>query len=84
MIAAAIKSLVDNREAYIQSQPGKQKGYDLKLPVVEKGGSDFNIDVPYVYTDTNGRVAEYTNIIEVDDFNNKAQKHEDDKFAEFM
>jgi hypothetical protein len=84
MIAAAIKSLIDNREAHIQSQPGKQKGYDLKLPVVEKGGADFAIDMPYVYTDANGKVAEYTSIIEVDAFNNKAQKHEDDKFAEFM
>jgi hypothetical protein len=84
MIAAAIKSLIDNREAHIQSQPGKQKGYDLKLPVVEKGGADFTIDMPYVYTDANGKVAEYTSIIEVDAFNNKAQKHEDDKFAEFM
>ena len=84
MIAAAIKSLIDNREAHIQSQPGKQKGYDLKLPVVEKGGANFTIDMPYVYTDTNGKVAEYTSIIDVDSFNNKAQKHEDDKFAEFM
>jgi len=85
MIAAAIKSLIDNREAHIQSQPGKQKGYDLKLPTVAKGGVDFTIDVPYVYTDTNGKVAEYTTtIIDVDAFNNKAQKHEDDKFAEFM
>jgi hypothetical protein len=84
MIAAAIKSLVDNREAHIQSQPGKQKGYDLKLPVVEKGGVDFTIDMPYVYTDVDGKVAEYTQMLTVDDFNNKAQKHEDDKFAEFM
>jgi len=85
MIAAAIKSLIDNREAHIQSQPGKQKGYDLKLPTVAKGGVDFTIDIPYVYTDTNGKVAEYTTtIIDVDAFNNKAQKHEDDKFAEFM
>jgi hypothetical protein len=84
MIAAAIKSLVDNREAHIQAQPGKQKGYDIMLPVVEKGGLDFTIDMPYVYTDTNGKVAEYTSIIDVDAFNNKAQKHEEDKFAEFM
>ena len=33
--------LIDNREAHIQAQPGKQKGYDLKLPVIEKGGADF-------------------------------------------
>ena len=84
MIAAAIKSLIDNREAHIQLQPGKQKGYDLKLPVVEKGGVDFTIDMPYVYTDVDGKVAEYTQMLTVDDFNNKAQKHEDDKFAEFM
>ena len=84
MIAAAIKSLIDNREAHIQSLPGKQKGYDLKLPTVAKGGADFTIDVPYVYTDTNGNVSEYTSIVDVDAFNNKAQKQEDDKFAEFM
>jgi hypothetical protein len=84
MIASAIKSLIDNREAHIQSQPGKQKGYDLKLPVIAKGGVDFAMDVPYVYTDTNGKVAEYTSIIDVDAFNNKAQKQDDDKFAEFM
>ena len=84
MIAAAIKSLIDNREAHIQAQPGKQKGYDLKLPIVAKGGVNFNIDVPYVFTDLNGKVAEYTSIINVDSFNNKAQKHEADKFAEFM
>jgi hypothetical protein len=84
MIAAAIKSLVDNREAHIQSQPGKQKGYDIMLPMAEKGGLDFTIDMPYVYTDTNGKVAEYSSIIDVDAFNNKAQKHEEDKFAEFM
>ena len=56
----------------------------MQLPVVEKGGANFTIDMPYVYTDTNGKVAEYTSIIDVDSFNNKAQKHEDDKFAEFM
>ena len=84
MIAAAIKSLIDNREAHIQLQPGKQKGYDLSIPTITKGGSDFTIDVPYVYTDTNGNVAEYTSIIDVDMFNNKSQKQEDDKFAEFM
>jgi hypothetical protein len=84
MIAAAIKSLIDNREAHIQLQPGKQKGYDLKLPTVAKGGVEFTMDIPYVFTDTNGNVAEYTSIIDVDSFNNKAQKHEDDKFAEFM
>jgi hypothetical protein len=84
MIAAAIKSLVDNRETHIQSQPGKQKGYDIMLPMAEKGGLDFTIDMPYVYTDTNGKVAEYSSIIDVDAFNNKAQKHEEDKFAEFM
>tara|TARA_B100000497_G_scaffold11450_1_gene13021 strand:- start:122 stop:1576 length:1455 start_codon:yes stop_codon:yes gene_type:complete len=84
MIAAAIKSLIDNREQHIQAQPGKQKGYDLVIPTVVKGGSDFTIDVPYVYTDTNGNVAEYSSIIDVDAFNNKAQKQEDDKFAEFM
>ena len=84
MIAAAIKSLVDNREAHIQSQPGKQKGYDIMLPMAEKGGLDFTIDMPYVYTDTNGKVAEYSSIIDVDAFNNKAQKHQEDKFAEFM
>jgi|TARA_Y100000389_G_scaffold42535_1_gene37240 hypothetical protein len=84
MIAAAIKSLIDNREQHIQAQPGKQKGYDLVIPTVVKGGSDFTIDVPYVYTDTNGNVAEYSTLIDVDAFNNKAQKQEDDKFAEFM
>ena len=52
--------------------------------MVEKGGLDYTIDMPYVYTDTNGKVAEYTSIIEVNAFNNKAQKHEEDKFAEFM
>ena len=54
------------------------------MPVVEKGGVDFTIDMPYVYTDVDGKVAEYTQMLTVDDFNNKAQKHEDDKFAEFM
>ena len=50
----------------------------MKLPTVAKGGVDFTIDIPYVYTDTNGKVAEYTTtIIDVDAFNNKAQKHED-------
>lgn len=82
MIAAAIKSLIDNREAYIQSQPGKQKGYDLKLPTPEKGGLNFVIDMPYVFTDLNGKVAEYTTFIDTDS-SNKMQKH-DVKFAEFM
>ena len=50
----------------------------------KKGGLNFTIDMPYVYTDTNGKVAEYTSIIDVNAFNNKAQKHEEDKFAEFM
>ena len=87
MIAAAIKSLIDNREAHIQLQPGKQKGYDIKLPVVTKGGVDFIIDVPYVYSDAGGKISEFSNHtvkIDVDQFNNKSQKNDADELADFM
>ena len=87
MIAAAIKSLIDNREGHIQLQPGKQKGYDIKLPVVTKGGVDFTIDVPYVYSDAGGKISEFSNHtvkIDVDQFNNKSQKNDADELADFM
>jgi hypothetical protein len=79
MIAAAIKSLADNREEYVRSQPGKQKGYDIKLPTPTKGGLDFEINIPYVYTDASGKVAEYSaNTVE------KVEVNEEEKFADFM
>lgn len=81
MIAAAIKSLADNREAYIRSQPGKQKGYDINLPTPTKGGADFVVNIPYVYTDASGQVAEYS--IEATP-STSTNKIDEDKFAEFM
>ena len=80
MIAAAIKSLADNREEYVRSQPGKQKGYDIKLPTPTKGGLDFEINIPYVYTDATGKVAEYSaNKVVVE-----TTVNEEEKFADFM
>lgn len=83
MIAAAIKSLVDNREAYIRSQPGKQKGYDLKLPTPTKGGLEFKISMPYVYTNVAGKVEEFALDMQESIKETKPVINED-KFAEFM
>ena len=48
MIAAAIKTLIENHEAWIRSQPGRKKGFNLKLdPVVSNGGQLFEMDMPY-------------------------------------
>ena len=82
MIAAAIKSLVDNRESYIQSLPGKQTGYNLNIPVIAKGGLDFTIDITHVYNDVDGKVAEYTTVFE--EAEQIAEVEQDDKYSEFM
>jgi len=84
MIAAAIKSLVDNREAYIRSQPGKQKGYDLKLPTPEKGGLDFQISIPYVYTASTGKLEEFAQETKITAKKAEPLTIDEDKFAEFM
>jgi hypothetical protein len=48
MIAAAIKTLIENHEAWVRSQPGRKKGFNLKLdPVVSNGGQLFEMDMPY-------------------------------------
>jgi len=48
MIAAAIYTLLNNREAWIQSQPGRNKGFDLKLNAITSvGGQTFEMDMPY-------------------------------------
>jgi hypothetical protein len=48
MIAAAIKTLIENHEAWIRSQPGRKKGFNLKLdPVISNGGQLFEMDMPY-------------------------------------
>lgn len=48
MIAAAIKTLIENHEAWIRSQPGRKKGFNLKLdPVTSSGGQLFEMDMPY-------------------------------------
>jgi hypothetical protein len=52
MIAAAIKTLIENHEAWIRSQPGRKKGFNLKLdPVVSNGGQLFEMDMPYTSTE---------------------------------
>jgi hypothetical protein len=48
MIAAAIKTLIENHEAWIRSQPGRKKGFNLKLdPIISNGGQLFEMDMPY-------------------------------------
>ena len=48
MIGAAIKTLIENHEAWVRSQPGRKKGFDLKLnPVQSTGGQLFEMDMPY-------------------------------------
>jgi hypothetical protein len=48
MIAAAIKTLLDNREAWVRSQPGRKKGFDLDIAVIKNaGGQIFEMDMPY-------------------------------------
>jgi hypothetical protein len=48
MIGAAIKTLVENHEAWVRSQPGRKKGFDLKLAnVISNGGQEFEMDMPY-------------------------------------
>ena len=48
MIAASIYTLINNRESWIQSQPGRNKGFDLKLnPITSVGGQTFEMDMPY-------------------------------------
>lgn len=59
MIAAAIKDLVESQEAYTRSQPGKQKGYDLTIPTITKGGQEFQLSMPYSYVDSNGNLKDY-------------------------
>jgi hypothetical protein len=77
MIAAAIKDLVDSREAYIRSLPGKQKGYDLNVPTIEKNGQQFQISMPYSYIDSNGNLKDYVP--------ETVDTHEvDERVAEFM
>jgi hypothetical protein len=52
MIAAAIKTLIENHEAWVRSQPGRKKGFNLKLdPVVSSGGQLFEMDMPYTSTE---------------------------------
>jgi hypothetical protein len=52
MIGAAIKTLVENHEAWIRSQPGRKKGFNLKLePVTSNGGQLFEMDMPYTSTE---------------------------------
>jgi len=48
MIGAAIYTLLNNREAWIRSEPGRNKGFDLKLsPIVSTGNQTFEMDMPY-------------------------------------
>jgi hypothetical protein len=48
MIGAAILTLLNNREEWIRSEPGKNKGFDLKLvSVTNKEGQMFEMDLPY-------------------------------------
>lgn len=48
MIGAAIFTLINNREEWMRTQPGKNKGIDLKLvPVTNKEGQTFEMDLPY-------------------------------------
>ena len=48
MIAAAIKTLLDNREAWVRSQPGRKKGFDLDIAIIKNaGGQIFEMDMPY-------------------------------------
>lgn len=48
MIAAAILTLLNNREAWVRSQPGRNKGFDLKLNGIESiSGQKFEMDMPY-------------------------------------
>lgn len=56
MIAAAIKTLIDNRDSWIRSQPGKNVGYDLNIEPIIHEGRIFEIDMPY----TTANVKAYT------------------------
>ena len=52
MIGAAIKALIENHEAWVRSQPGRKKGFDLKLEDVKNaGGQIFEMDMPYTSSD---------------------------------
>jgi hypothetical protein len=52
MIAAAIKTLCENHEAWVRSQPGRKKGFNLKFdPVTSSGGQLFEMDMPYTSTE---------------------------------
>ena len=49
MIAAAILTLINNREAWIRNQPGRNKGFDLKLnQITDIHGQLFEMDMPYI------------------------------------
>lgn len=48
MIASAILTLIDNRESWVRDQPGRNKGFDLKLSgILSVGGQKFEMDMPF-------------------------------------
>jgi hypothetical protein len=63
MIGAAIKTLIENHEAWVRSQPGRKKGFDLKLnPVTSAGGQLFEMDMPYTGSDCTKNFSRFTAI----------------------
>jgi hypothetical protein len=61
MIGAAIKTLIENHEAWVRSQPGRKKGFDLKLnPVISAGGQLFEMDMPYTGSDCTKNFSKFT------------------------
>jgi len=61
MIGAAIKTLIENHEAWVRSQPGRKKGFDLKLnPVTSAGGQLFEMDMPYTGSDCTKNFSRFT------------------------
>lgn len=48
MIGSAIYTLLNNREAWVRNEPGRNKGFDLKLnSIVSTGKQSFEMDMPY-------------------------------------
>lgn len=59
MIAAAIKTLIENRDAWIKEQPGRNIGLNVKFEPIIHEGRLFEMDMPY----TTDRVKSYTKFI---------------------
>jgi len=56
MIAAAILTVINNREDWIRKQPGRNKGFDLKLvAITSTSGQLFEMDMPYSSKETGSK-----------------------------